>query len=85
MYLVLGGTAMAALARPGAALVAFGFSLTGTIYSAYLTWVELAVLDAICLWCVASALVVTAIAALAALAVLLPHPLRQRPEAGRLG
>jgi uncharacterized membrane protein len=40
----------------GAALAAFGFSM-------YLTWIEVGVLDAICVYCVASASVVTAILA----------------------
>lgn len=39
-------------------LVGFGFS-------AYLTYLELFVIDAICQWCVASALVMTALAAVA--------------------
>jgi uncharacterized membrane protein len=38
------------------ALVGFGFS-------AYLTYLELAVIDAVCQWCVASAVVMTALAA----------------------
>ena len=56
---------LASLAIPGEtgraatallALVGFG-------YSAYLTYLELWVIDAICQWCVASAIVMTAIAA----------------------
>lgn len=38
------------------ALVGFGFS-------AYLTWVELFEIDAICQWCAASAVLMTALAA----------------------
>jgi uncharacterized membrane protein len=37
----------------------------GVIYSGYLTWLELAVIEAICVWCVGSATVVTAIFVLA--------------------
>ena len=44
-------------------LVGFGFS-------AYLTYLELFTIDAICQWCVASALVMTAIAGLAAVRLL---------------
>jgi uncharacterized membrane protein len=40
------------------ALIGFGFS-------AYLTYLELFVIDAICQWCVASAVVMTALAAIA--------------------
>jgi uncharacterized membrane protein len=36
-------------------------ALSGTLYSAYLTYLELFVIDAICAWCVVSAVVVTAI------------------------
>ena len=35
--------------------VAFATCLAGTVYAAYLTWIEVAVIDAICQWCVASA------------------------------
>ncbi len=46
-------------ARAGACLVA----LAGFGYSAYLTWLELFEIDAICQWCVASAVVMTLLAA----------------------
>lgn len=42
-------------------LAVFGLSLAAVIYSAYLTYVELFILEAICVWCVASAALVTAI------------------------
>ena len=41
--------------KEGLLLAFFGFTLTGTIYSAYLTYVELVVLNAICPYCVISA------------------------------
>lgn len=37
----------------------------GVIYSGYLTWLEIAIIEAICVWCVGSAAVVTVIFALA--------------------
>ncbi len=40
---------------PYIALAAFGFSLMGVLYSAYLTYIEIFVINAICRWCVASA------------------------------
>ena len=43
------------------ALAIFGFSLAGVLYSAYLTYIELFVLYAICRWCVASAIIMVAI------------------------
>lgn len=55
-----------AWAAPGLVLIA----VSGALYSAYLTWVELAILHAVCIWCAASAVVVTALAALAVLELL---------------
>jgi uncharacterized membrane protein len=58
------GLILASLAAPGdlgriggalLALIGFGFS-------AYLTWVELVEIDAVCQWCVVSALLMTALA-----------------------
>ncbi len=43
-------------------LAAAFLSLVGFGFSAYLTWAELFRIDAICQWCVASALVMTALA-----------------------
>lgn len=43
------------------ALAIFGFSLAGVLYSAYLTYIELFVIYAICRWCVASAIIMVAI------------------------
>jgi uncharacterized membrane protein len=43
----------------------FGLALTGTLYSAYLTYLELAVIHAVCPYCVISALLVTALLVLA--------------------
>jgi len=54
-----------ALGRSEAARAAtFGLALSVALYSAYLTYVELFVIDAICAWCVASALIVMAMLAL---------------------
>ncbi len=66
MYVALLGLAVVALVAGGGAPRAiaawtFAFSLGGVLYSAYLTYLELAVIDAICSWCVVSALLVTAI------------------------
>jgi uncharacterized membrane protein len=46
------------IARTMAALVALG----GAGFSGWLTWVEVQILDAICIWCVASAVCMTALA-----------------------
>jgi uncharacterized membrane protein len=46
---------------PYLALGIFGISLAGVLYSAYLTYIELFVIYAICRWCVASAFIMVAI------------------------
>ncbi len=58
-------TVLASLVIPGAAgrMLAAFVSLTGFGFSAWLTYVELEKLDAVCQWCVASAVVMTALAA----------------------
>lgn len=43
--------------KEGLHLGVFGFTLTGSFYSAYLTYIEIAVLQAICPYCVVSAFV----------------------------
>jgi uncharacterized membrane protein len=55
---------LAAIATPGesAMLAAALGGLAGFGFSAYLTYLELFVIDAICQWCVASALVMAALA-----------------------
>ena len=50
--------------QPYIVLALFGISLTGVLYSIYLTYLELFVIYAICRWCVASAIIMTAIFAL---------------------
>lgn len=42
-------------------LAIFGISLGGVLYSAYLTYLELYVIEAICIYCVISAVVITLI------------------------
>lgn len=62
MYAALAGLGGLRIARPGlrwpATYVALLVAFAGALYSAYLTWVELSVLRAICQWCVVSALLV---------------------------
>jgi uncharacterized membrane protein len=45
----------------GARMAGFALALIGFGYSVYLTYLELFVIDAICQWCLASALVMTAL------------------------
>lgn len=61
---ILALTAWGALSgrAPSAAVLAlFALSFAGTLYSGYLTYLELYVIRAICPWCVTSAVVMTAI------------------------
>jgi uncharacterized membrane protein len=45
-------------------VVIFGMAFAGTLYSAYLTYIEIAVLEKICPYCVTSAVAITAICVL---------------------
>jgi uncharacterized membrane protein len=57
----------AALPQAWAAAVGAGAALTGLAFAVYLLIVQVAVIDAICQWCVASDVILTAIAVLAVL------------------
>ena len=74
----LGGYVAIALAllAPGerARVAAAALTLTGFGFSAYLTYLELFVIDAICQWCVASAVLLTGLAVLSVWRLLLAEP-----------
>lgn len=55
-----------------AALFGLLVALVGTLFSAYLTYLELFVIRAVCQWCVASAVILTAYLILAVLRVRFP-------------
>jgi uncharacterized membrane protein len=57
---------LGATVRDGEAgrLAAVGLALTGLVFSGYLTYREIWTIDAICIWCVASAIVLALLAAL---------------------
>jgi len=66
MYIAIFATAVAGVWRPESlrdlsSLGVFGMGLFGTIYSAYLTWLELYRIDAVCMWCTISAVLLTGI------------------------
>jgi len=68
LILVIGQNQTAVINRGWSAyfaLAIFGLSLMGVLYSAYLTYIELFVIYAICRWCVASAIIMVAIFLLA--------------------
>jgi len=58
--------------RNNAPLLVFGLSLSGTIYSAYLTYLEIAVIHAICQYCVVSAVVMVLLLVVAFFRLLFP-------------
>jgi uncharacterized membrane protein len=73
MYLGLLATAALWLLRPYDArvpVVYWGLALAGFGYAAYLTYVEVYVLDALCVWCMTSATLLTAGLALSTIGVL---------------
>jgi uncharacterized membrane protein len=53
------------IAEENGALAIFGISLGGVAFTAYLTWLEIYVIHAICPFCVASAVIITLIFILA--------------------
>lgn len=63
MYLSLLALAGLRLQKPELMLqgstAALAVTAAGTLYSGWLTWVELYVIEAICQWCVASAIITT--------------------------
>jgi len=66
MYIAIFATAVAGVRWPGSlrdlpSLGVFGMAFFGTIYSAYLTWLELYRIDAVCMWCTISAVLLTGI------------------------
>jgi uncharacterized membrane protein len=67
MYLAILALGVLRWRRPAlsgpSTLAAFTFALAGTLYAAYLTYVELFVIEAICQWCVASAVLTVVILA----------------------
>lgn len=73
-YATIGALALLAPRFSWAAIAAFGVAFGGLLYSVYLTYIELAVIDAICLWCVGSAINITLITALTLSGVLREPP-----------
>ena len=71
-YLVLLGSL--ALPEELGRMVAALVSITGAAFSLYLTWIELAESHAVCQWCVVSALLMVALAAVSTLRMLRSAP-----------
>ncbi len=79
-YLVLLALALAAMWTAGRTqrqliLLSFVLALGGVGFSAYLTYLEIYVIEALCAWCVASAAIITVLALVAGFALrLAPRP-----------
>ncbi|MCA9881180.1 MAG: vitamin K epoxide reductase family protein [Thermomicrobiales bacterium] len=88
MYAVVCAANLLSLVRPGVAaplaFAAFAVLLAGTLYAAYLTWLEVAVIRAICQWCVVSAVLSAVLLAIQSLTVrsILAHPVPNGEETG---
>ncbi len=76
-YVLIAATAL--LASPEARAAGAALALTAVVFSGYLLVVQLAVIDALCMWCVANDAVAAAVAAAAVLRV---RPDVRRPAAG---
>jgi uncharacterized membrane protein len=74
---------LAALLLPGetAMTAAAAQALIGTGFSAYLTYREVFTIRAICIWCVASALVMAGLAVLTVMRLLRAEPAAREPRA----
>jgi uncharacterized membrane protein len=71
---------LATLALPdqvGRSVAAF-LSIAGAAFSAYLTYLELVEIEAICQWCVVSAVLMTALAAVSVMRLLAPSTVTAR-------
>lgn len=69
----------AALSERKWSLVLVGLATVGVLFTAYLTYLELFVIHAICRWCVGSAVIMTAIWVVAVLALRAPCSLSTFP------
>lgn len=66
-----------------APFVVFGLALSGTLYSAYLTWLEIYRIYAICAWCVTSAALLASILLLSTAELIVSGRWRDlEPDAG---
>jgi uncharacterized membrane protein len=78
-YLLLLALTLAALRTAGRTrrqilLLSFVLSLAGVAFSAYLTYLEIYVIEALCAWCVASAAIITLLAIVTVVSLRLAPP-----------
>ncbi len=82
-YLLLLSLALAAVWAPARAqrpllLLSFLLALGGVGFSIYLTYLEVYVIQALCVWCLASAAIITLLLLVSAVNLLLPRPAASR-------
>ena len=58
-------------ARENGPLVVFGISLAGVVFEAYMTWIEVKIIHALCPFCVATMVIISLIFILAAIRLIL--------------
>lgn len=80
ILLLLGSEGLVPERRESVKIMVFGLSLGGVLYSAYLTYLEVAVLRAICPFCVVSAIVLVALLGISVVRLRVP---REDDELGR--
>jgi uncharacterized membrane protein len=51
---------MGAIAKTAGPIM-FGMALFGTLFSIYLTYLEIFIIHAVCIWCLSSAVIITAL------------------------
>ena len=69
LIVALAGLRPAALVQRGWNVLLFGLATIGFVFTLYLTYLEVFVIQAICRWCVGSALIITVIWVVAVLAL----------------
>jgi len=82
--IALAGTLARFEDEPAISYILAGEAAVGVLFSAWLTYLELGVIHAICIWCVTSACIVTAIllVSIADLREMIASPGTRSPEAG---
>ena len=82
MILILGLESRVQLAADHGPWLVYGVSLAGVLYSAYLTYIELFVIKAICPFCVFSALALVVLLILSGIRLFRPSPENESADPG---
>jgi uncharacterized membrane protein len=87
MYVAILAAALASVSRRTSlrelsSIGVFGMALAGTVYSGYLAWLELYRVEAVCMWCTISALLLTGILIVSAVDLTLRFRWRAEADPG---